>query len=80
MEMLAGLCNTDPAISYLKLSRKGGHYNALLDGMIEVKENADIAPLTVDDIYMKTMRLTRYVIEECKGNDEENKNCLDEDK
>lgn len=43
-------------------------------------EYADIAPLTVDEIYMKTMGLTRYVKKECKGKDEENKNCLDEDK
>ena len=64
MEMLAVLCNTDPVISFLKLSLKGGHYNALLAGLIEVKEYSDIAPLTVDEIYMKTMGLTRYVIKD----------------
>ena len=45
-----------------------------------MKEYSDIAPLTVDEIYMKTMGLTRYVIKECKRNDEENKKWLDEDK
>ena len=41
-EELTDLCNSDPAFMALKLSRNRGHQNALLAGLLEAKEHADI--------------------------------------
>ena len=41
-EVLKGLCETDPVFTAIKLSRNRGHQNALLAGLLEAKEIADI--------------------------------------
>ena len=41
-ELLSGLCGKDPAFRAIKLSRNRGHQNALLAGLMEAKDFADI--------------------------------------
>ena len=41
-EVLTDLCNSDPVFCAIKLSRNRGHQNALLAGLMEAKEYADI--------------------------------------
>ena len=41
-EVLRGLCDKDPVFCAIKLSRNRGHQNALLAGLMEAKEYADI--------------------------------------
>ena len=41
-ELLTELCNSDSAFCSIKLSRNRGHQNALLAGLMEAKEYADI--------------------------------------
>ena len=41
-EVLTDLCNADPVFAAIKLSRNRGHQNALLAGLMEAKEHADI--------------------------------------
>lgn len=41
-EVLCGLCESDAIFTVVKLSRNRGHQNALLAGLMEVKEDADI--------------------------------------
>ena len=41
-EILSGLCASDPVFTAIKLSRNRGHQNALLAGLLEAKEIADI--------------------------------------
>lgn len=41
-EVLCGLCESDAIFTAVKLSRNRGHQNALLAGLMEVKEDADI--------------------------------------
>ena len=41
-EVLRGLCYKDPVFCAIKLSRNRGHQNALLAGLMEAKEYADI--------------------------------------
>jgi len=41
-EVLCGLCESDAIFTAVKLSRNRGHQNALLAGLMEAKEDADI--------------------------------------
>ena len=41
-EILSGLCASDPVFTAIKLSRNRGHQNALLAGLLEAKDFADI--------------------------------------
>ena len=41
-EVMSDLCTADPIFTALKLSRNRGHQNALLAGLMEAKEQADI--------------------------------------
>lgn len=41
-ELLTNLCNSDPIFCSIKLSRNRGHQNALLAGLMEAKDIADI--------------------------------------
>ena len=41
-QILSGLCDSDPAVSAVRLSRNRGHQNALFSGLMEAKNKADI--------------------------------------